>query len=198
MSDEEKQRQADERKTFTVRDRRWSANGGGAEAPEPEPEKPSYVVQLETQLAERDQKLAELRDRQRTALAELERARGRIERDAERQVELARRDLVRSFLDIIDDLDRAIDAAQTDTHVDGALLQGVELVKRRFLTKLAEQGVTRDDPTGAPFDPARHEAISMVPVTDPAQTGIVVAVIKPGYSIGPEILRPAMVAVGRG
>jgi molecular chaperone GrpE len=199
MSDEEKQRQTAERNTFTVKDRRWWANGGktdGAEAPEPE--QPSYVVQLETQLAERDQKLAELRERQRTALAELERSRGRIERDAERQVELARRDLVRGFLDLVDDLDRAIDAAQTDDHVDGALLQGVELVKRRFLAKLAELGVTPDDPIGEAFNPAHHEAVSMVPVADPAHNGHIIAVIKPGYRIGDEILRPALVAVGRG
>lgn len=203
MSDEDERREEDERK-FTVKDRRWWANGGDeAKAAEESAaaEKPSYVVQLESELAARDQQLGELRDRQRTALAELERARGRIERDAERQVELTRRDLVRGFLDIIDDLDRAIDAAQkprsTGDHVDGALLQGVELVKRRFLAKLGEQGVLRDDPVGMPFDPARHEAVSMVPVTDPAQNGTVVAVVKPGYIIGSDVLRPALVAVGR-
>lgn len=199
MSDEDERREEDERK-FTVKDRRWWANGGDeAKAAEESAaaEKPSYVVQLESELAARDQQLGELRDRQRTALAELERARGRIERDAERQVELTRRDLVRGFLDIIDDLDRAIDAAQSDDHVDGALLQGVELVKRRFLAKLGEQGVSRDDPAGLPFDPARHEAVSMVPVTDPAQNGTVVAVVKPGYAIGSDVLRPAMVVVGR-
>jgi len=48
-----------------------------------------------------------------------------------------------------------------------------------------------------PFDPTRHEAATMVPVTDPAQDGIVVGVIRQGYAIGEDVLRPAVVAVAQ-
>ena len=49
---------------------------------------------------------------------------------------------------------------------------------------------------GQPFDASRHEAISTAPVSDPAQDGRVVAVVKEGYVIGDELLRPASVVVG--
>ena len=80
---------------------------------------------------------------------------------------------------------------------DPALLKGVELVRDLFLSKLASYQVVRFRDDGAAFDPRRHEAVSIVPVTDPALDDRVVSVIRPGYSIGDDVLRPATVAVGR-
>ena len=50
---------------------------------------------------------------------------------------------------------------------------------------------------GEPFDAARHEAVTTTPVADPSQEGVVIAVLKEGYAIGDEVLRPASVVVGR-
>jgi molecular chaperone GrpE len=74
-------------------------------------------------------------------------------------------------------------------------VQGVELVRNQFLSKLGAHGVRRVDATGERFDPAMHEAIVVMPTDDPAEDGTVGAVIAPGYMIGDEILRPASVAV---
>jgi len=201
---------------FSVKDRRWwarkSKDGAEAEAKngdaEAKTERKSdadkavadasakMIAWLREQLDEKQRMAEEATARQRRALAEMERTKERIERDSARQIELSRRKLIVGFLDVVDDLDRAIDAAHAQTENDD-LLDGVELVARRFLTMLEAQGVVRENPSGQEFDPNRHEAVTMVPVADAAQDGKVVGVIKPGYIIGEEVLRPAQVAVGR-
>jgi molecular chaperone GrpE len=70
-------------------------------------------------------------------------------------------------------------------------------VKRQFLAKLEGFGVTRIESAGQPFDPALHEAISAVPAASPDQDGLVVGVVRHGYRIGDEVLRPASVAVAK-
>ena len=100
-----------------------------------------------------------------------------------------------SFLEVLDNLDRAIEAAG-DRDGD-PFVQGVSLVRQQFLQTLAGFGVERIDPLGQPFDPARHEAVSTVAAGESAPDGHVCGVIKPGYLIGEDVLRPAMVAVAR-
>jgi molecular chaperone GrpE len=66
---------------------------------------------------------------------------------------------------------------------------------RQFLGVLEGLGVTRIDPLGATFDPTRHEAVATAPAPDGVPAGQVVGVIRPGYMMGEDVLRPAMVAV---
>ena len=113
-----------------------------------------------------------------------------------KDVERGRRALLVELLEVVDNLDRAIDAAR-ETGAGDTLLQGVELVQQQFLATLEGFGVTRVAALGRPFDPARHEAITTVPVTDPAKDHTVVGIVKHGYAVGDEVLRPALVAVGQ-
>jgi molecular chaperone GrpE len=76
------------------------------------------------------------------------------------------------------------------------LLQGVELVRRQFISKLEGFGVTMIDAEAKPFDPVLHEAVTSVPVP-PEQDGKVVGVIRQGYRMGDDVLRPTSVAVGK-
>ena len=79
-----------------------------------------------------------------------------------------------------------------------AIVQGIELVRSQFLAQV--RGARRDAirlARPAVRSPDRHEAATTVPVPDPAQDGIVVGVIREGYAIGADVLRPAMVAVGQ-
>jgi molecular chaperone GrpE len=101
------------------------------------------------------------------------------------------------MLEVLDNLDRAIASAQAAGTPDSALLQGVELVRRQFLAKLESLGVQRIESAGQPFDPSIHEAVTMVPAASGDQDGVVVGVIRPGYRIGDQVLRPAAVAVGK-
>ena len=71
------------------------------------------------------------------------------------------------------------------------------MVRRQFLSKLEGLGVKPIDSTDARFDPALHEAVSTVPAATPEQDGKVIGVVRQGYRIGDEVLRPAAVAVAK-
>jgi len=133
----------------------------------------------------------------RKAEAELELAKERIRKDADRSVEQKRREILGSLLEVVDDLDRALDAARQQPGVAGQLFEGVSLVRDKFLAKLADQDVTRAAAVGKGFDPMRHEAVTTVPVEDYKLDGVVIGVVRAGYRIGNQVLRPARVAVGK-
>ncbi len=181
-----------------VVDRRWWVRGDdeGEAAAEVPSLKPSYVESLEQQLAEKDRLLQDTIAKYRAAAAEFDEARARLRKQIAKDVERGRRAVLVELLEVVDNLDRAIDAARAGGSTD-ALLQGVELVRQQFLAKLEGFGVTAVAALGQPFDPARHEAVTTVPVIDSSQDHVVVGVVRPGYAIGDEILRPAQVAVGR-
>lgn len=186
-----------------VVDRRWWArqqSGEPAAAPETsadwQPGKPTYVEDLERQLAEKDRLVQEYLSKYREASREFEESRVRLRKDIAREIERGRRTMLVELLEVVDNLDRALEAARDQTSAD-ALVQGVEIVRRQFLAKLEGFGVTRIEALDTPFDPARHEAVTTVPVDDPARDGRVCGVMTPGYLIGDEVLRPAMVAVAR-
>jgi molecular chaperone GrpE len=188
---------ADQEQTdIQVVDRRWWARGetaAGGSAVEPF-EKPTYVQELEARVAAKDEELRATLTRYREANAEFEQARARMRRDVAKEVERGAKAVLADLLDVVDNLDRAIEAARS-AGSDPVLLQGVEMVRAQFLAKLDGHGVRPIDAAGRPFDPARHEAAATVPVADRSRDGIVVGVIRQGYAIRDEVLRPAVVAV---
>ena len=187
--------------SLRVVDRRWWARGESADAPVDEPveRKPTVVEDLEQRLADSAEQLQAVLSEHRRATEEFEQVKVRIRREVARDVERGRRGVLVELLEVLDNLDRAIAAARTTTAgTDAAdsLLRGVELVRAQFLAKLESFGVVRVPAVGLPFDPQIHEALSMAPVPDPSQDGIVVAVVREGYAVGDELLRPASVVVG--
>jgi molecular chaperone GrpE len=188
-----------------VVDRRWWArkDGDGEQSDDRGARKPSYVEDLERQLAEQGAQLQSFTADHRRALDEFEQARMRLRRDVAREVERGKRFILVELLEVMDNLDRAISAARSGTgQVSGSnealdnLTRGVELVRDQFLAKLGGWGVERVAALGVPFDAARHEAVTTTPV-EAEQDGLIVAVMKEGYAIGEEILRPASVVVGK-
>ena len=179
-----------------VTDRRWWARGpqGDEAAASEEPKlKPSYVEDLEARIAAKDAELQQLLAKYRAASDEFDQARARLRKEVTKDVERGRRSLIASFLEVLDNLDRALDAA--GDRADDPVVQGVSLVRQQFLATLETLGVRRMSPIGRPFDPAQHEAVTNVAASGAAPAGTVVGVIRPGYLIGDEILRPAQVAV---
>lgn len=155
-----------------------------------------YVSMLESEVEELNALVAEKERRIHSLEDEVERSRERIEREAARELEQRSRKILLGFLAVLDDLDRALAAARQAG--DGAaVLDGVDIVRKRFLAELGGFGVRHAPSMGTRFDPAHHEAMSVMPVADPAQDGVVVGVIREGYLIGEEVLRPAGVAVGK-
>ena len=182
-----------------VVDRRWWAQAEAGTTTEPgsaSSRKPTYVEELEQKLAEKEREAQEYLGKYRAAAAEFEEARLRLRREISKDIERTRREVLSELLEVLDNLDRAIDAARRTPSQD-ALLQGVEMVQRQFLSKLEGLGVTRIDAASQPFDPALHEAITTVPATSADQDGLVVGVVRHGYRIGDDVLRPAAVAVAK-
>jgi molecular chaperone GrpE len=186
-----------------VVDRRWWARGETAADEAQAARKPTYIEELEQQLAGTTAQLQQVLTEYRRAQQEFDESRVRMRREVTREVDRGRRAMLGEFLDVLDNLDRALASAQEGTgpaadpsNALAGLARGVALVRDQFLARLEQFGVTRVASLGHPFDAARHEAVSTAPVTDPAQDGRVVAVLKDGYASGDELLRPASVVVG--
>ena len=180
-----------------VTDRRWWARGDQpADSTEPTADvrlKPTYVEELEARLAAKDAELRELLAKYRGASEEFDQARARLRKEVTKDVERGRRALLVGFLEVLDNLDRALAAAAA--RPDDLFVQGVSLVQQQFLGALAELGVRRIDPAGEPFDPVRHEAVTTMAASPDVPSGTITGVIRPGYLIGDDVLRTAQVAV---
>jgi molecular chaperone GrpE len=154
------------------------------------------IEQLHAVLQHKDRLLEQASARADRAHDEIEAAGRRLAAESDRELEQRTRTLLRGFLDVVDDLDRAIAATRKLEH-NPEVLAGIELVRRQLLAHLGQLGVAHVPALGDPFDAHRHEAMALVPVTDAAQDGHVVAVLREGYSVGEDTLRPAGVAVGK-
>jgi molecular chaperone GrpE len=176
-----------------VTDRRWWAREETGDAPAEEPKlKPTYIEELEARIAAKDLELQQLLTKYRGAADEFDQARARLRKEVSKDVERGRRALIVSFLEVLDNLDRALDAAGNRTA--DPFVQGVSLVRQQFLATLEGLGVRRLEPLGQPFNPAQHEAVTTVSSGN-TPAGVVVGIVRPGYVIGDEVLRPAQVAV---
>jgi molecular chaperone GrpE len=184
-----------------VVDRRWWVNQEAAsgDTAGTAPLKPTYVEELEQKLAEKDRQLQDAIARYRAASDEFDQSRARLRREISKEIERGRREILADLLDVVDNLDRAIEAARGGAAADtfDALIKGVEMVRRQFLSKLEGFGVTRIEAEGQPFDPSVHEAVSAVPAPSAADDGRILGVVRQGYRVGDDVLRPAAVAVAK-
>jgi molecular chaperone GrpE len=138
---------------------------------------------------ERDEYLGLL---QRTR-ADFENYQKRVQRDLAEERRHAHAPLARELLAVLDNLQRALDAARGDGE-GGALTQGVTMVQSQLLDVFRRFGITPIEAQGQPFDPMVHEAVLQQPRPDMAP-GTVTQVIEPGYRLHERVLRPARVAV---
>jgi molecular chaperone GrpE len=140
-----------------------------------------------------DAELARLEDRWRRAIADLDNLRKRYARELDRERTVERARVVGAWLPIVDDLERAISHAGEHA---GAVIDGVRNVVGQAVHVLERLGFPRDDESGVPFDPERHEVVGVVEQPD-SPAGTVVDVLRPGYGTGSRQLRPAAVVVSR-
>jgi molecular chaperone GrpE len=154
------------------------------------------IDELRTQLDAKDKEIAELKDKSLRTLADSENARRRIRQQSDESVRLQRENMLRDLLPIVDNLERAVDAARGGGNGQ-PIVQGVEMVLGSLMDFLKAQGVTPSSAVGQQFDPSRHEAIDHVHSdTHPANT--VVQEFNKGYIAGERVLRPARVVVAKG
>ncbi|HMH51089.1 MAG TPA: nucleotide exchange factor GrpE [Candidatus Acidoferrum sp.] len=137
--------------------------------------------------------VAEKQDRLLRALAEVDNVKRRTQREREDYVRYANEGLVRDLLPIIDNFDRALDAARASQEA-AKVVEGVALIQRELLKVLERVGVTRYSAVGERFDPNRHDAAGRVVSTNqPPDT--VVTDLTAGYLLNGRVLRPAQVLV---
>ncbi len=187
--------------TIRVVDKRWWARSEADADASPVGEasdKPAYVEELQRDLAAKDALLTEHAAKYKGAAKDFDQVRERLRRESAKDVEREKRVVLGAFLEVADNLERAVEAGAGDAPgSDVALLKGVGLVRDQCLATLNRFGVTRVDALGQPFDPNVHDALSTASVQDAAQHDVVVDVVKPGYMVGEDVLRPASVIVGK-
>jgi molecular chaperone GrpE len=137
--------------------------------------------------AKRDEYLSDL---QRLA-ADFDNYRKRVARDQAQLVARAHEGLVKELLPVLDDLERALGAAEV--HDEATVVEGVRLVQRALADLLAREGLQEIEADGA-FDPHVHEALLSQP-GEGAEPGSVLQVVQKGYRLGDRVLRPARVVV---
>ena len=156
------------------------APGAGEEQPQ------AQELDVEALAAERDEYLDQLR----RVAAEFDNYRKRAARDHELLVARAAERLVRELLPVLDDLERALQAAEE--HEEATLEEGVRLVHRQLEEALRKEGLA-EVPTDGGFDPHLHEALLAQPAE--AESGTILEVLQKGYRLGDRVLRPARVVV---
>jgi molecular chaperone GrpE len=164
------------------------------------------IDRLRDEVAARSAELATAKDQLLRERAELENFKRRMQREKSEALRYASEHLLRDILPVLDNLERAIDAATaaetggvdpaTQASRMDALVTGIKMVLHQFMETLGRFGVSRVSSTGEAFDPSHHEAVAHVE-TDEQPAGAVVDEHAPGYRLHERLLRPAQVTVAK-
>jgi molecular chaperone GrpE len=121
----------------------------------------------------------------------------RVEREQAQGGQNAFANAIRRYLDIADDLERALKSKNRPTEGNAAVwADGIDLILRKMITAFDTDGVKLIDTDGKFFDPNMHEAISHEDSPD-HESGQIIEVVQPGYTLGEKVIRPARVRVAR-
>ncbi len=168
-----------------------SAAENDAAAP-PDPEATICLSEGEKQKME----LVEAKKRTQLAQADLENYRKRMEREQQQERRYASMRLLRDLLPVLDNMQRAIEAAE-QTEESASLLEGFKLVAQQLQTMLGQHNCESIVAVGEPFDPNLHEAVSQMPSEEyPAGTVMVETAV--GYLLHDRVVRPSQVIVSTG
>ncbi len=200
-----------DKKTMTPEEKATSdaeaMEGGNSKTPDPSTEtasgdqaSPEEIEELEAEVAlshnldDLEKDLAAVNDRHLRLVAEFTNYRRRAENELSEAWARGQADMLRSFVDGLDDLQR-VGAWQAEGTTVEALIEGVDLVERKFRQALEAAGVEVLDPAGEPFDPNIMEAMLGVPTEDPEEDQKVQDVFQKGYRFKGHLVRPARVTV---
>jgi molecular chaperone GrpE len=148
---------------------------------------------LKEELNEMRVKADEYLDGWQRARADFANYKKRVERDQAQVYQMAVGSIVKRYLDVLDDLERALNNRPASGE-GASWAEGIELVYRKLLAILEAEGIKRMDADGQFFDPNLHEAISQENSSE-HESGQIIEVIKQGYLLGERVIRPALVRV---
>ncbi|MFP4106375.1 MAG: nucleotide exchange factor GrpE [Phycisphaerae bacterium] len=120
----------------------------------------------------------------------------RVQRDVQQARDFANEQLIKELLAVVDNMERALDAAAKDHDSDDPLLQGMQLVHDSFMDVLSRYGVQRIEAEGKPFDPAMHSAMMEQPSSE-VEPMTVLQEVQKGYQLKGRTIRPASVIVAK-
>ncbi len=149
-------------------------------------------IALQQKIADLEAEVADVKARSNADMYNFQK---RVERETENAKKYALDKFSTSLLDVVDNLERAIQAAgDDDSIVNQPIIEGVRLTHKSLLTTLEKHGVTVVDPVGTAFNADQHQAVGIDPNTPAGQ---VANVLQKGYLLNGRLLRPAMVIVGQ-
>ena len=154
------------------------------------------AVEIEKQLADVQAQVAELKDKNLRMMAEFDNYRRRTSREKLELKDATQDEMLREFLPLVDDFDRAMKAMESAQDVE-ALREGMRLIYDKVAGYLEKYGVKNIETEGQPFDVELHEAIAMLPAQDEEHKGKIIDCVKKGYTRNEKVLRHAQVAVGQ-
>ncbi|HSL15386.1 MAG TPA: nucleotide exchange factor GrpE [Actinomycetota bacterium] len=194
--------EGEERPRVKVTDRRrvhadeGAPAAGAAGAPGTPTEGEAFVATgpASAQAEDARREIAELRDHLQRLQAEYANYRKRVLREQTQAIEMASEPLVRKLLEVLDDFELALMAAEQKPDFE-KFHRGVELVYAKLVDTLRSEGVDRIDAEGKPFDPEEHEALMGTTGSD--REPVVTDVFRQGYKLRGRVIRPAGVRVGQ-
>jgi molecular chaperone GrpE len=193
MTDERRHR---EKKPHDIRHPGNEASPEWPAGPPAEQQQADRVAALEAELAAAREEAREANERWIRERADAENLKKRTSRERTDAVRFGTENLVRDLLPIVDNLERAVQAAQGGGN-GKPLVEGVSLVLKGLLDVLARHGVTRVEAEGTQFDPTRHEAVAHVESAE-HEPNAVIQEHQAGYRLHDRLLRPALVSVSKG
>ena len=141
--------------------------------------------------------LRDAEDKRLRLAAEYDNFRKRVAKERIELTDRAQAALVTKLLEVIDDLDRLATLDLAKTSAD-SIHEALVLVDKKLRKELAAAGLERVDPVGQPFNPAEHEAVSVVPPPEPSKDHTVSATFQAGFKYKGNLVRPARVQVYSG
>ncbi|MBA6414208.1 nucleotide exchange factor GrpE [Parahaliea sp. F7430] len=147
-------------------------------------------------IARLEEEVGQLKDAALRAHADAQNAQRRAEKEVEKARKFALESFSKELLSVVDNLERALEAAGGDNEQIKPVAEGVELTLKGLMGVLRKFNIEPVDPQGEPFDPELHQAMSMVenPEVEP---NTVIAVMQKGYTLNGRLIRPAMVMVSK-
>jgi molecular chaperone GrpE len=170
--------------------------GGAPKAPATSLDATAEISKLRAKLEEKEAQIVQIMKAYRGLKKENEKVRQRMEQNQKRHLERSKSEFIGQFVDVLDNLDRAIESIENAFDVD-SVLQGIILLRSRLVQLLRQEGLEKIFVGGQPFDPTHSEAAGIEPVESEAEDNIVMHEIQRGYMLRGTLLRPARVVVGR-
>jgi molecular chaperone GrpE len=156
----------------------------------------AQLLQLQQELEKAQNQTREYFEGWQRERADFSNYKRRIERDQQMLSQSLKSDVIKKYLTVVDDLERALKTRPTDGPAE-AWSNGIELIYRKLTSMLEAEGVNRMPAESEEFNPSRHEAISYEESPDHS-AGQIIEVVQQGYTLGERIIRPALVRVARG